>query len=98
MQPSLAIPDQEDYLGYASFEVNDKNISIAGVKVGMKRNTAFKKLKKTYGQKNVKQQKIADSDKNKKSHTVITLNIGAGMPVSYEIKNGKVSSIDWMRS
>lgn len=81
-----------DGLGYASIEINDKNISAAGVKVGMKGTTALKKLQKAYGKKNVKQ------IKNGKTYTEIYVNSGNGMPVSYNIKNGKVSNIYWMRS
>ena len=92
MQPSIAMPDQEDYLGYACLDVNDKNISVAGVKVGMKRATAYKKLKATYGKKIVKQQKKG------KIYTGITVDAELGTPIEYEIKNDKVSSISWMRS
>lgn len=92
MQPSKAVPEFEDALGYTCAEISDKNASVAGVKVGMKRADALKKLQKAYGKKNVKQMKDGNT------YTEISVNVGNGMPVSYNIKSGKVSSIYWMRS
>ena len=92
MQPSMAVPELEDALGYTCVEISDKNASVAGVKAGMKRAAALKKLQKAYGKKNVKQLKEGNA------YTEISVNAGSGMPVSYSIKNDKVSSIFWMRS
>lgn len=88
-EPELNV---EDYLGYTSIEISDKNASVAGVKVGMKSATALKKLRKAYGKKNVTQLKDG------KTYTEISLKTRDYMPVSYIIKNGKISGIYWMRS
>jgi len=78
-----------DRLGYVCAEVRDKNVTVAGVKVGMKKSTAVKKLQKLYGKKNV------TADKGKKG--TITVSADAGiMEIRY--KNNKISYIFWMRS
>ncbi len=81
-----------------------------GVKVGMKKSAALNKLKKLAGSKNVLivkdgQETWFDDEKNK--YVVEGEPTGKGeyislfsiyLPVSFKLKNGKVSEITWMRS
>lgn len=77
------------YLGYVYVESKDKNAAVAGVKVGMKKETAVKKLQKLYGKDAVM------ADKGKKG--VITSGGDWGM-LEITFKNGRISGIVWMRS
>lgn len=72
-------------LGYASIEINDKNGSMDGLKVGMSKDKAVKKLKNAYGSKHVQVSKNS-------------LFVDNTVVFSVDFKNGKVSSISWMRS
>ena len=97
-------------LGYVMLEVGDKNASVAGVKVGMKRSKAVKKLQKIYGKKKVAllkdgQYAVPDGDSftidgkaSGKSYTEISVMTKNGMPLSFSLKNDKVKKISWMRS
>lgn len=100
---SIQIGDDNGYIGSIHIEINDKNASVYGVKVGMKKDAALKKLKNATGIKTVKS--ISDDDyewMNEKgiyngSESII-VNSATYMPISFSLKNGKVSSIYWMRS
>lgn len=99
-------------LGYVELNIRDKNASVAGVKVGMKRAAAVKKLQKLYGKKRVAQLRDGqyaspdekgslniDGKAKGKAYTSIEVSAGAdGMTLSFTLKNGKVSGIYWMRS
>ena len=97
-------------LGYVMLEAGDKNASVAGVKVGMKRSRAVKKLQKIYGKKKVAllkdgQYAIPDGDSfiiegkaSGKSYAEISVMTKNGMPLSFSLKNDKVWKISWMRS
>lgn len=86
-------------LGYVMLAVSDKNASVAGVKVGMKKSRAVKKLQGIYGKENVvllKEGQPAVPDW--KPCPEISVRTEAGMPVSFSLKNGRVFRISWMRS
>lgn len=97
-------------LGYVMLEIGDKNASVAGVKVGMKRSSALKKLQGIYGKKKVVllkggQYAVPDGDSfaidgkaSGKSYTEISVMTKNGMPLSFTLKNNKVTNISWMRS
>lgn len=97
-------------LGYVMLEIGDKNASVAGVTVGMKRSSAVKKLQKIYGKKKVVllkdgQYAVPDGDSftidgkaSGKSYTQISVMTKKGMPLSFTLKNNKVTNISWMRS
>lgn len=76
-------------LGYAYVESKDKNVTVAGVKVGMKKAAAVKKLQKQYGASAV------TADKGSKG----TIYGGGdwGM-LEIQFKNNKITGILWMRS
>jgi len=76
----------KDYVGGIHISIKDKNGSLYGIKVGMKKNMAAKKIKKALGIK---------AEYNGESLLVDT---GLYAPISFEIKNGKVSSMYWGRS
>lgn len=73
-------------LGSIQIDIQDKNASLCGVKVGMKKAEAVKKIKKALGSKPTKQGKYLMAD------------AGVYMPISFELKNGKISAINWVRS
>lgn len=97
-------------LGYVMLEIGDKNASVAGVKVGMKRSSALKKLQDSFGKKKVAQLKdgqyavpdggsfTIEGKASGKAFTEISVMTENGMPLSFTLKNGKVSKISWMRS
>lgn len=97
-------------LGYVMLEIGDKNASVAGVKVGMKRSSALKKLQDSFGKKKVAQLKdgqyavpnggsfTIEGKASGKAFTEISVMTEKGMPLSFTLKNGKVSKISWMRS
>lgn len=97
-------------LGYVMLEIGDKNASVAGVKVGMKRSSALKKLQGSFGKKKVAQLKdgqyavpdggsfTIEGKASGKAFTEISVMTEKGMPLSFTLKNGKVSKISWMRS
>lgn len=73
-------------VGSIYISVKDKSSSIAGIKVGMSKAKAIKKLKKTFGSKNV-------SAYSKYIYLGSTI-----VYVSFEIKNGKVIAMKVERS
>lgn len=91
-------------------EAGDKNASAAGVKVGMKRSRAVKKLQAAFGKKKVAllkdgQYAVPDGDSftiegkaSGKSYTEISVMTENGMPLSFSLNNNKVTKISWMRS
>ncbi len=91
-------------------EIGDKNASVAGVTVGMKRSRAVKKLQGIYGKKKVAllkdgQYAVPDGDSfaidgraSGKSYAQISVMTKNGMPLSFTLKNNKVTNISWMRS
>ena len=97
-------------LGFVMLEVGDKNASVAGVKVGMKRSRAVKKLQGIYGKKKVAllkggQYAVPDGDSftiggkaSGKSYTEISVMTEKGLMLSFSLKNNKVTKISWMRS
>jgi len=91
-------------------EAGDKNASVAGVTVGMKKSRAVKKLQAAFGKKKVAllkdgQYAVPDGDSftiggkaSGKSYTEISIMTENGMPLSFRLKNSKVTKISWMRS
>lgn len=69
--------------------IEDKNGSVSGVKAGMTKAKAFKRLKKTFGAKHVKMQKIENGD-------LIVID-GMGL-YNYVVKSGKVTRINYFGS
>lgn len=81
------------------FTIKDKNAAVWGVKVGMKKDTALKKIKKALGTDKVSKT-AGDGEfvgivENKKSIEAYT---GFYMPVTFELKNGKVTCIYFTKS
>lgn len=74
-----------------SISIKDKNGSIAGVKVGMTKAQALKKLKKTFGSSHVKLDKYTDSNKS----FIRIDNIGMNF---FDIKSGKIVSMSYFSS
>ena len=100
-----------NHVGYIKIDIKDKNGSMYGVKVGMKKSEALKKLKKVAGSKNVivtkdGQETWFDEEKNKYitegeptgNGEYISLFSRYYIPVNFELKNDKVKSIYWFRS
>lgn len=97
-------------LGFVMLEVGDKNASVSGVTVGMKRSRAVKKLQTAFGKKKVAllkdgQYAVPDGDSftiegkaSGKFYTEISVMTENGMPLSFRLKNSKVTKISWMRS
>lgn len=91
-------------------EVGDKNASVSGVTVGMKRSRAVKKLQAAFGKKKVAllkdgQYAVPDGDSftiegkaSGKSYTEISVMTEKGLMLSFSLKNNKVTKISWMRS
>lgn len=77
-------------VGSISISIKDKRGAIAGVKVGMSKATAIKKLKNIFGPKNVRVSSTA----------VAGIYGGNGMHISagFTIKNGKVIGMSAFRS
>lgn len=100
------------YVGSISISIKDKNGSLWGVKVGMSKADAMKKIKKALGTKKVLKQKSTkdgsieieggwpDVDEVYISQGKDCINAWTGvyMPIGFGIKNGKVSSISFWRS
>ena len=74
-------------VGSISINISDKNGSLCGVKVGMKKANAIKKLEKSLGK-----QAVQEDEEH------ISALAGPYMPVSIELTDGKVASISWGRS
>lgn len=72
-------------------DIKDKNGSLAGVKVGMTKAKALKKLKKTFGAKHVKMQKALNGQ------SFIRIDNLGGIN-SFQIKSGKVTSLYYFGS
>lgn len=72
-----------------SITIEDKNGSVAGVKVGMTKAKALKKLKKTFGAKHVKMQKIENGN------LIVIERLGL---FNYVVKSGKVTRINYFGS
>lgn len=102
---------EENYIGGIEIDIKDKNGSLWGVKVGMTKAAALKKIKKALGTKTVLGKKRTDDGlweidgKIPKSGVYIAANeetidayTGVYMPVTFELKNGKVASISFWRS
>lgn len=98
------------YVGGITVNIKDKNGSLFGVKVGMKKSAVLKKLKKVAGSKNVVVAKegqnfyfnddgecIVEGEPTGDDE-YICLASSVYMPVSFDLKNGKVKSISWFRS
>lgn len=75
-----------------SITIEDKNGSLAGVKVGMTKAQALKKLKKTFGAKHVKVQKFQGSS-NRYFITVDNIPMN-----NFQLISGKVTSIHYFSS
>lgn len=81
---------------YVGVVIEDKNGSLWGVTVGMKKDTALKKIKKALGTDKVyktldgKDQSKVFIVENKK---IIAANTGVYMPVNFVLKDGKVTGI-----
>lgn len=92
-----AMEKEDDIMSGGSFSIKDKNASVWGVKVGMTKDAALKKIKKALGIKKV--YKTYESGvcivAKKKSIEVWT---DVSYPVTFELKNGKVTCISWLRS
>lgn len=78
---------KKDRIGGISLKVYDKNVAVAGIKVGNSRTYVLKTLKKIYGSKAVHN-----------SRNTITVDFGPYMPISFKMKNDHVYSISWFRS
>lgn len=74
-------------IGSISINIEDKNGSLCGVKTGMKKADAVKKLQKSLGKKAVSED----------GEYIMAL-AGPYMPVQIELSDGKVISIIWFRS
>jgi len=94
---------KKGYYHLGDITIKDKNASLAGVKVGMSKNTAMKKLKKYYGTNKIDMGEYFTGDKRKISRVyyengAINVFMGPFMPIEFIIKKGKVTEISWMRS
>ncbi len=100
-----------NHVGYIKIDIKDKNGSMFGVKVGMKKSEALKKLKKVAGSKNVivtkdGQETWFDKEENKYvtegeptgNGEYISLFSEYYITVNFDLKNDKVKSIYWFRS
>ncbi len=67
-------------------DIKDKNGSLAGIKVGMTKAKALKKLKKTFGAKHVKMQKALNGESFIRIDNLGAIN-------SFRIKSGKITSL-----
>ena len=106
---SIKITDHGDgYVGGVTVSVKDKNGAMCGIKVGMKKETALKKLQKLFGEEKViiqtEGQSISVDENNNPvlegeptgdgEHILVCIGYA---PFGPELKNGKVSSISfWM--
>lgn len=86
--------------GPLMIDIKDKNGAVWGVTVGTKKDAALKKLKKVFGAKKVYKKEedawnFGGIVVNKKS---IEAFAGPYGPVTYKLKNGKVSSIYFFHS
>ncbi len=100
----------KDGVGSITVDIRDKNGSLCGVKVGMKRDAAVKKLQKQFGKKVVLVVKEGQQIDMKDDGSYIatgkatgegeTIYVYAGpyMPVSIELENGKVTALSFWRS
>jgi len=98
----------KDYVGGIHISIKDKNGSLYGIKVGTKTDTALKKLKKVAGNKNtilLREGQVLDIHDNsyiakgKPTGDGNHISVVSGyMPIGFELKNGKVSSMYWGRS
>ena len=84
---TIAISEDEanNGLGGISITIKDKNGSIDGLKVGMTKAKAVKKLKNAYGSTHVQVSKNS-------------IYVDNTVMFGIELKNGKVSEITWFRS
>lgn len=91
--------DGKSYVGGITIHIKDKNGSLWGVKVGMKAETALKKIKKALDTENVVDD-INDVYGVGIAYTkdCISAFTGPYMPANFELKNGKVTSIGFFRS
>lgn len=103
---------KKNYSGYAgsiSISIEDKNGSLWGVKVGMSKADAMKKIKKALGTKKVFKEKKDGTGEIEGGWPDVNVFISQGkdvihawngvyLPINFGIKNGKVSSISFSRS
>lgn len=75
-------------VGAMDIEIRDKNGAFAGIKVGMSKAKAVKKMRKVFGSRNVKVT----------SKSIYTTNGELTTAASVTIKNGKVSRISALRT
>lgn len=85
-----------EVVSYVEGAIEDKNGSLWGVKVGMKKDTALKKIKKALGT-NIIYKTLDDQDQSEvfivENKKIISANTGVYMPINFELKNGKVTGI-----
>ncbi len=97
-----ATKDGKSYVGSITISIKDKNGSLWGVKVGMKAETALEKIKKAMDTENVVDNidDMFGSGDVGVAYTkdVISAFTGPYMPINFELKNGKVTSIGFSRS
>lgn len=68
-------------------DIQNKKATLCGIKVGMSKKQALQKLKKQFGKKNV------SATKNQ-----IFVQMGYYLPIEFNLKSGKISSIYFMSS
>ena len=68
--------------------IGDKNGSLCGVKVGMKKDTAVKKLEKTFGTKATAYDEFIE----------IPTDTNGYLSVILELKDNKITSISWEKA
>lgn len=89
--------DEKAEIRFGKVDIRDKNGALCGVKVGMKKDTAVKKLKKVLKALGLKNEDMSiDDDRISISWFTLTTtteyNAGG---FEFELKNGKVSSCFW---
>ncbi len=92
--------DEKAEISFGKVDIQDKNGALCGVKVGMKKDTAVKKLKKVLRALGLKNADMSiDDDRISISWFTLTTtteyNAGG---FEFELKNGKVSSCFWLHS
>lgn len=81
-----------------SIDIKDKNGALCGIKVGMKKETALKKMQNMFGKKNVTVEKYEDgqsvevpkSEQTGDDESIIVY-LPICLPIVFELKGGRVS-------
>ncbi len=89
---SVKVNDQADkgYIGGISIDIGDKNGSMCGIKIGMKKADAVKKLQKLFGKEKVEVVEAEDGE--------YILATSVYLPVHFGLSDGKVTDMSWGRS